>query len=96
MQVTLESEDEQKKHAMAVAVATAAAADAAVAAAQAAAAIMKLTAATTGRANPVEEAAATKIQAVFRSYLVKKSCWKLILWELLLEIHIITERIEEI
>lgn len=62
-----ESEDEQKKHARAVAAATAAAADAAVAAAQAAAVVIRLTA---GRSNAVEETAATKIQSVYRGYLV--------------------------
>ncbi|XP_010259131.1 PREDICTED: protein IQ-DOMAIN 14-like isoform X2 [Nelumbo nucifera] len=72
IQAILESEIEQKKHAMAVAAATAAAADAAVAAAQAAAAVIRLTAATT-RPNAVEEAAAIKIQAVFRSYLARKA-----------------------
>lgn len=66
----LDAENEQKKHAMAVAVATAAAADAAVAAAQAAAAVIRLTAAAKGRNSAIEEAAAIKIQSVFRSYLV--------------------------
>ncbi|KAL7251728.1 hypothetical protein ACSBR1_013563 [Camellia fascicularis] len=71
----LESQFEQKKHAMAVAAATAAAADAAVAAAQAAAAMIRLTsaAAATGRASVIEEAAATKIQSVFRSHLARKA-----------------------
>src|SRR5262249_48617179 len=64
----LDSEDEQKKHLRIVATAAAAA----VAAAQAAAAVMRLTAAAaaTGRASAVEEAAAIKIQSVFRGYLV--------------------------
>lgn len=70
VQATLESENEQKKHAMAMAVATAAAADAAVAAAQAAAAVIRLTATAPGRTSSIEEAAAIKIQSVFRSYLV--------------------------
>lgn len=71
VQAAVESENEQKKHAMAVAMATAAAADAAVAAAQAAAAMIRLaSAAPGGRASAIEEAAATKIQSVFRSYLV--------------------------
>lgn len=70
VQSSLEPDNEQKKHAMALALATTAAADAAVAAAQAAAAMMRLAAATPGKATPVEEAAATKIQSVFRSYLV--------------------------
>lgn len=61
---------DQKRHAMAVAVATAAAADAAVAAAQAAAAVIRLTSKTNGRTSSIEEAAAIKIQSVFRSYLV--------------------------
>lgn len=70
---TLDSENEQKKHAMAVAAATAAAADAAVAAAQAAAAVIRLTAAANGRGSAIEEAAAIKIQSVFRSYLARKA-----------------------
>ncbi|XVF63056.1 hypothetical protein PTKIN_Ptkin09bG0058100 [Pterospermum kingtungense] len=68
-----DNEDEQKKHAMAVAVATAAAADAAVAAAQAAAAVIRLTAAANDKTNADEEAAAIKIQSVFRSYLARKA-----------------------
>jgi IQ calmodulin-binding motif len=67
-----EAEMDQKRHAMAVAVATAAAADAAVAAAQAAAAVIRFT---SGRgsqktASFIEDLAATKIQSVFRGYLV--------------------------
>lgn len=54
-----------------MAAATAAAADAAVAAAQAAAAVIRLTSVAAGRASAVEEAAAVKIQSVFRSYLVR-------------------------
>ncbi|KAF5736802.1 protein IQ-DOMAIN 14-like [Tripterygium wilfordii] len=73
VQDNLDSEDELKKHARAVAAATAAAADAAVAAAQAAAAVIRLTAAATGRAGAVEEAAAIKIQSVFRAYLARKA-----------------------
>ncbi|XP_019180125.1 PREDICTED: protein IQ-DOMAIN 14 [Ipomoea nil] len=72
-QDALESSDhDQKKHALAVAAATAAAADAAAAAAKAAAAVIQLTAAASigGRAS---EAAATKIQAVFRGYLARKA-----------------------
>lgn len=65
-QTILDSENEQKKHAMAVAAATAAAA-------QAAAAVIRLTAAATGRAGAIEEAAAVKIQAVFRAHLVGNS-----------------------
>jgi len=67
-----ESVLEQRRHAMAVAVATAAATDAAVAAAQAAAAVVRLTAASSGsgRSRAIKEAAALKIQAYFRSYLV--------------------------
>lgn len=72
VQAALDAENEHKKHAMAVAVATAAAADAAVAAAQAAAAVIRLTAAANGKNSAIEEAAAIKIQSVFRSYLVKK------------------------
>ncbi|QHN80013.1 protein IQ-DOMAIN 19 isoform X1 [Arachis hypogaea] len=63
-------DDEQKKHAMAVAAATEAAADAAVAAAQAAAAVIRLASGSNGTA---EEAAAIKIQSVFRSYLARKA-----------------------
>jgi hypothetical protein len=73
VQTMLDTENEQKRHAMAMAAATAAATDAAVAAAQAAAAVIRLTAAANGRASAIEEAAATKIQSVFRSYLVRNS-----------------------
>lgn len=66
-----EVEIDQKRHAMAVAVAAAAAADAAMAAAQAAADVMRLTSAATGKNScNIEDAAAIKIQAAFRSYLV--------------------------
>ncbi|KAF7806894.1 protein IQ-DOMAIN 14 [Senna tora] len=71
-----DEEEEKKKHAMAVAAATAAAADAAVAAAQAAAAVIRLTGAAgsnNGLARSFEEAAAVKIQSVFRSYLARKA-----------------------
>ncbi|GMI69978.1 IQ-domain 19 [Hibiscus trionum] len=73
--VEVATEDEQKKHAMAVAKATAAAADAAVAAAQAAATVIRLTAASGAieKASAAEEAAAVKIQSVFRSYLARKA-----------------------
>uniref|UniRef100_A0A1D1Y278 Protein IQ-DOMAIN 31 n=1 Tax=Anthurium amnicola TaxID=1678845 RepID=A0A1D1Y278_9ARAE len=67
------SEMEQKRHAMAVAAATAAAAGAAVAAAQAVAAVIRLTAVAPGRSSAIEEAAATKIQSVFRGYLARKA-----------------------
>lgn len=73
VQTMLDTENEQKKHVMAMATATAAATDAAVAAAQAAAAVIRLTAAANGRASAIEEAAATKIQSVFRSYLARKA-----------------------
>ncbi|XVE65958.1 hypothetical protein DITRI_Ditri08aG0042100 [Diplodiscus trichospermus] len=73
VEATLDNEEEQKKHAMAVAVATAAAADAAVAAAKAAAVMIRLTAAATEKASSAEEAAAIKIQSVFRSYLARKA-----------------------
>ncbi|CAK7327112.1 unnamed protein product [Dovyalis caffra] len=69
VQGTSYSENEQKMHAMAMA----AAADVAVAAAQAAAAVIRLTAATSRRASAIEEAAAIKIQSVFRSYLARKA-----------------------
>lgn len=65
------SDDQQKQHALAVAAATAAAA--ADAAHAAAAAVIRLTASTataTATPNIMEEAAAIKIQSVFRSYLV--------------------------
>ncbi|XP_062108289.1 protein IQ-DOMAIN 19 [Humulus lupulus] len=75
LQAAMEAENEEKKHAMAVAVATAAAADAAVAAAQAAAAVIRLTVVANGAENDsaVEEAAATKIQSYFRSFLARKA-----------------------
>lgn len=73
VQAAFDAENEHKKHAMAVVVATAAAADAAVAAAQAAAAVIRLTAAANGKASAIEEAAAIKIQSVFRSHLVGDS-----------------------
>ncbi|CAI9118395.1 OLC1v1019960C1 [Oldenlandia corymbosa var. corymbosa] len=69
----LETENDHKKHALAVAAATAAAADAAAAAAKAAAAVIQLTAAASGRTSAIEEAAATKIQSVFRAYLARKA-----------------------
>ncbi len=68
VQTVLDAENEQKKHALAVAAATAAAADA-----QAAAAVIQLTAVANGRDIALEEAAAIKIQSVFRSYLVRNS-----------------------
>ncbi|XP_008777374.3 protein IQ-DOMAIN 14 [Phoenix dactylifera] len=69
-----EAENDQQRHAMAVAVAAAAAADAAMAAAQAAADVMRLTSAATGKTSSnIEEAAAIKIQAAFRSYLARKA-----------------------
>ncbi|KAJ0982467.1 hypothetical protein J5N97_010741 [Dioscorea zingiberensis] len=68
-----DAELDQKRHAMAVAVATAAAADAAVAAAQAAAAVIRLTSKANDRTSAIEEAAAIKIQSVFRSYLARKA-----------------------
>ncbi|XP_038902784.1 protein IQ-DOMAIN 14-like [Benincasa hispida] len=66
---SLDMEKEQEKQAMAVAAATAAA----VAAAQAAAAVIRLTAASNGKVSAIEEAAAIKIQSVFRSYLARKA-----------------------
>ena len=73
MVTVAELENEQKKHAMAVAAATTAAADAAMAAAQVAAAVIRLTAVAGvggGSGSAIEEAAAIKIQSVFRAYLV--------------------------
>jgi len=71
-------EFDQKSHAVAVAVATAAAADAAVAAAHAAAAVARLSSRGAPRmALPpclVEDAAAVRIQATFRGYLVLLPC----------------------
>jgi hypothetical protein len=66
-EATPDVEFDQKKHAVAVAVATAAAADAAVAAAHAAAAVARLS---SRRAYLAEDAAAVRIQATFRGYLV--------------------------
>ncbi|CAA0823053.1 IQ-domain 19 [Striga hermonthica] len=70
------TESGSRKHALAVAVATAAAADAAAAAAKAAAAVIQL-AAECGRDGAAEEAAAVKIQSVFRSYLARKALYAL-------------------
>lgn len=75
-QELLESDNDHKKHVLAVAAATAAAADAAAAAAKAAAAAIQFTAA--ARAYALEEDAASKIQAVFRGYLVIYASFKLI------------------
>ncbi|KAH1046769.1 hypothetical protein J1N35_037553 [Gossypium stocksii] len=61
------TKDEQKKHAMAVAVATVASANVPVAA------LIHLTAAATEKVGATEEAAVTKIQSVFRSYLARKA-----------------------
>lgn len=69
-----ETENEQNKHAIAVAAATAAAADAAVAAAKAAVAVVRLT--SHGRGGR-EKWAATKIQTVFRGYLVSGSSFSI-------------------
>ncbi|KAJ8543203.1 hypothetical protein K7X08_005726 [Anisodus acutangulus] len=67
----LDLDNDHKMHALAVAAATAAAADAVATAAKAAAAAIQLTAA--ARALALEEAAAGKIQAVFRGYLARKA-----------------------
>ena len=64
------------QHAVAVAIATAAAAEAAMAAKHAAAAIVRLSSSAPGSKRTVigiDEAAAIKIQAVFRSYLVSSA-----------------------
>ncbi|CAL5209647.1 unnamed protein product [Lathyrus oleraceus] len=66
-------QNEQRSHAMAVAVATAAAADAAVAAAQAAAVVIRLTSGSNESWRSIEEAAAVRIQCVFRSHLARKA-----------------------
>lgn len=71
----LEPRVDPDQHAVAVAIATAAAAEAAMAAKQAAAAVVRLSASAPGSKRTVigiEEAAAIKIQAVFRSYLVSE------------------------
>ncbi|XP_057466567.1 protein IQ-DOMAIN 19-like [Actinidia eriantha] len=76
MVTVAELENEQKKHAMAVAAATTAAADAAMAAAQVAAAVIRLTVVAGvggGSGSAIEEAAAIKIQSVFRAYLARKA-----------------------
>uniref|UniRef100_A0ACD6A3K1 Uncharacterized protein n=1 Tax=Avena sativa TaxID=4498 RepID=A0ACD6A3K1_AVESA len=72
----LEQRADPDQHAIAVAIATAAAAEAAVAAKQAAAAVVRYAASAPGSKRSVigiEEAAAIKIQAVFRSYLARKA-----------------------
>lgn len=79
----LESDHDQKKHALAVAAATAAAADAAAAAAKAAAAVIQLTAAASGggrASDAAEDAAAVKIQSVFRGYLVHNSSISILIY----------------
>ena len=58
-----DAQNEQKKHAMAVA------------ATQAAATVIHLTSGSNGTARSIEEAAAIKIQSVFRSYLVYDLCF---------------------
>ncbi|KAK7343612.1 hypothetical protein VNO77_12492 [Canavalia gladiata] len=73
VQTATEIQNEQRKHAMAVAAATAAAADAAVAAAKAAAVVIHLTSGSNGTSKSIEEAAAIKIQSVFRSHLARKA-----------------------
>ncbi|CAM0875784.1 unnamed protein product [Alopecurus aequalis] len=72
----LETRMDPDQHAIAVAIATAAAAEAAVAAKQAAAAVVRYAASAPGSKRTVvgiEEAAAIKIQSVFRSYLARKA-----------------------
>ncbi|KAJ4967817.1 hypothetical protein NE237_014518 [Protea cynaroides] len=70
----VEAEIEQKNHVMAVVAATAAAADAALAAAQAAAVAIRLSnAPAPARTIVIQEAAAIRIQSVFRSYLAKRA-----------------------
>ncbi|CAJ1977166.1 unnamed protein product [Sphenostylis stenocarpa] len=73
VQADTDFQNEQRKHAMAVAAATAAAADAAVAAAQAVAAVIRLTTTSNAAPKSIEEAAAIKIQSVFRSHLARKA-----------------------
>lgn len=73
----LEPRGDPDQHAIAVAIATAAAAEAAVAARQAAAAVVRYAASAPGSKRTavvgIEEAAAIKIQSVFRSYLARKA-----------------------
>ncbi|KAL6637477.1 hypothetical protein ACP70R_025049 [Stipagrostis hirtigluma subsp. patula] len=72
----LEPRVDPDQHAVAVAIATAAAAEAAMAAKHAAAAVVRFSASAPGSKRTVigiEEAAAIKIQAVFRSYLARKA-----------------------
>ncbi|KAM0845127.1 hypothetical protein ACQ4PT_056595 [Festuca glaucescens] len=74
----LEQRADPDQHAIAVAIATAAAAEAAVAAKQAAAAVVRYAASAPGSKSKrtvvgIEEAAAIKIQSVFRSYLARKA-----------------------
>ncbi|KEH43814.1 IQ calmodulin-binding motif protein [Medicago truncatula] len=69
----IDIQNEQRNHAIAVAAATAAAADAAVAAAQAAAAVIRLTSGSNETSKSIEDAAAVKIQCVFRSHLARKA-----------------------
>lgn len=63
LQTATDSQNEQRKHAMAVAAATADAA-------QAATAVICMNSNSNGTFSSIEEAAAIKIQSVFRSYLV--------------------------
>ncbi|KAG7013534.1 Protein IQ-DOMAIN 31 [Cucurbita argyrosperma subsp. argyrosperma] len=73
-QAAMDMDYEEKKQAVAMLVVKAAAADAAVAAAQAAAAAaIRLTEVAYMKATAIEEAAAIKIQSVFRSYLARKA-----------------------
>ncbi|XP_040378360.1 protein IQ-DOMAIN 14-like [Oryza brachyantha] len=69
----LEPRIDPDQHAVAVAIATAAAAEAAVAAKQAAAAAFRLAGSKRAVVVGIEEAAAIKIQCVFRSYLARKA-----------------------
>ncbi|KAJ3673597.1 hypothetical protein LUZ60_005589 [Juncus effusus] len=71
----MEAEMDQNRQAMAVAVASAAAADAAIAAAHAAAAVIRFTSSRDlhRSASSIEDAAAVKIQSVFRGFLARKA-----------------------
>lgn len=66
----IEANEEQRKHAMVVAVATAAAAEAAVSAAHAAAEVVRLTSTPSNFGKITRNLAATRIQTLFRAYLV--------------------------
>ncbi|KAF5202690.1 Iq-domain [Thalictrum thalictroides] len=69
----LGAENDQKQHSLVVIAATRAATDVAVSVAKATASGIRLSSASNRRSNALQEAAATMIQAVFRSYLARKA-----------------------